>query len=559
MGTRIDSLTDKLGQALIKFDISVEGLSSINNKDASGKPQCKLTIKFRNEDVKTCYVWSVFKDLLGDATSRMIGKSFCFTFNPDEENAFLENFPEDFFETLYLNQMVLKTCPETVHAETINIGLEAEEKWFIQPKNESLLKNYASVEINNLYEPAVTSCREITKTRTDDAGNIIFIDGLPSLVIADGAYGSNSEPPQILCNDILPRILPTYVSQLSLGKDPQIVMQALLQTVNEKSNELNVQYGAKGGAQFTFSCAISYTDYMDAEKTKVASIGVGSDMIMLYRKPKKSDIGGSVPYSPYFPIRAAENLCSPDMKENIQNFLESVPHQKQFLPAFNKSEISALMRQKVIIVPLETDDQLIGLSDGAFDGFDKAEYMERIISGNDTDGFCVSRAFREDAHICPENLFDENAYIIREQSVKENSKGKGDDAILIKAFIPDETRRNAINKASLNFYKDRIITILDKNYLEGCGLFHHHRNRCLQVCKAIAKATSTQQVALILMNQKSMASVMEQAVFMPLGNTILEERWSKQVKNKFTKTSGYQKAIQLAREELDNITRVSPR
>lgn len=141
-----------------------------------------------------------------------------------------------------------------------------------------------------------------------------------------------------------------------------------------------------------------------------------------------------------------------------------------------------------------------------------------------------------------QSLFDVNTMTLQEndQFVINNK---------VQAIVPDTEKRNQMNNQSLAYYKARIISIIEQNY-PWKPLFHHHHNRRVAVCRAISEATSAQQIALILLNQRNMESG---NLFLPINNSILNEAWSEKLRNKFTKKSGYQNAIRLALEETGTI------
>lgn len=543
----IKLITTKLKAALQKFGINDCQIkfSSLNTTDLSDTISRggSSRISFSSEmDEKRSFVFEALNKLWPTSSENNSLLFICSESNLD----FLENLPEDFFESLYADTQAIEHFSGPgmrVHPQQLSeLG---EENAHFAPPQGATIEGYAQSTVGNLYQQDPENPSE--KTAIDDVGGAIYIDGLPTIFIADGAFGTNPAFGDYICHQFLPSILPQYVSRLTKGEDASIVMQDLLVAVNQEAFNKKEAYNIDGYDQSrtTFSCAISYKDSTDS-RLKVASIGVGSDMLMIYRNGH------------YIPLRPAENLTqgNPVFNDGTRvageydySHIDSIlsgksacPNLKCFLPV-DPTRLQVELSPKVYVQDLQEQDQLVGLSDGAFE-FLPQQRTSRNFSGKENEtGRIIERSLEADAP-SPENLFSKN------QQRHPKEARKGDDAILLTAKVPSQMQQEKIRAAStFEGYKKEVITILEKNYPWRPALFgHHHHERLVAVCQAIRGAQSPLDVAVILKNQCDRLDSNSHSPT-PIHSNLLEARWGLTIKNKplVGQTSGYQNAIELAR------------
>ena len=426
----------------------------------------------------------------------------------------------EFFKGVLSERIQAKTVPTT-----------GESAHFLaKPAESSVLADLGSIELQNFFK--TTSAAGAIETQTRDAGSVMYINGLPTLVIADGETDANSEPPHLLCNTFLPAMLPSYVKRLTDGEAPFTVMQALLTAVNTKAHELQKTYQVNFGAAFTFSCAICY---QHNDELKVAAIGVGSDMLLIYRRDS------------YLSLRAAVKTCDTDELADILNGKSARPHLTQTLPSHDIDQI--IHDNPVSTFTLEANDQLLALSDGVF-----SFLQVDIESCPSHKNIALIKHRLACDTITPENLFAYQA-TIAEQFFDDNKTRPGfcigDDALIIRASVPSDTQRLAINAQALLDYQARFIAYqthlcqtLKREYPYLPRLFgRHHNDRREAVCQAIERASGFNDVQKILSNQQAIFTLSASAVAsLP---DALERRWSdpSQLVHPPSSDSLYKKAI----------------
>ena len=443
------------------------------------------------------------------------------------------------------------TLYEAVHAETTALNQQINDTSITtEPQEGSVLSALAQVELQNLYK--TSNPAPSPKEHTDDAANIIYINGLPIVVIADGAFGSSPIPPQIICNTFLPEILPAYVQRLSAGEDPVVVTEVLLREVNQRAVQLNSEYAAKAGAQLTFSFAITYEH---EGQIKLATRGTGSDLIVIRRAEQQI----------YETARAAINLCHPDDVERILSQDQHVPSQKQFLPGNRFETIDEITaRNPVSVTALQSGDQIIALSDGAFEFLP----LEFTSEARDDETALIKRTLSEASNVIePANLFAKNIEA-RDTKVRASAQQHyrlGDDAVCAMATVPAlEKRAQIIAKAKEDYaeffprYKEKIAHTLEEKYPWGLRIFNcRHVGRREAVCAAIRSANTIEDVQAILSSQSALCSGAQIAA---VSETVLSSRWSTQehLKNIFKANSKYVKAIESAQVEAESFLRDVP-
>lgn len=474
---------------------------------------------------------------------------------------------------------------ETLAAESIpmDVGLQTR-----QPNSDSPVAGLASITFQNLY----ISPRPSVKEQTDDAGQLLYINGLPTVVIADGAFGSNCQPPQTLCNELLPALLPDYAQRLTEGEDPTTVMQDLLKMVNEKATVLDIEYRAHGNAMFTFSCAIAYIN--EEGETKLASIGTGSDLIAVYRPAQREAAAR------YIQARSAVNFCLPGAVDPICAGEAHVPHQKQFLPALSappggqqtteviQHKIKALLdTHPVTVLDLQPGDQLVACTDGVIDGLGAAIQCTAPLSSasastSDLEEIPISRNFTATGNgIAPEQLFQTAANTYATMFAANPQDSYGDDALLMVATVPTEQQQKTIQARArmkdevFSAYKEVIAARLEALYPWRPSLFsffsfgHHHHNRRVAVCAAIRGAATKEQITAILQHQTKLLFTADTP---PVPNVdvaqlycpSLSRTWLGVPRNRMDISSGYYDAVHtlylevmsppLAREEASQST-----
>jgi|GEM_PF-5824534 len=119
------------------------------------------------------------------------------------------------------------------------------------------------------------------------AARVIWINGLPSVVMADAeiCFRSDSVPGK-LC-DWISTILPAFVDRLQQdGANYEAIMQELLLAVKAEMPRLQLSHLwgpiAAEPQVFTFSCAIVWRDPA-TDSLKATCIGLGTDLIAIYR------------------------------------------------------------------------------------------------------------------------------------------------------------------------------------------------------------------------------------------------------------------------------------
>ncbi len=312
---------------------------------------------------------------------------------------------------------VIRVFPTILHSHVIDLENGSNANICVSRSSESdPLYNQARISFANLYASNTPSAKEAT----DDAASISYIEGLPAIAVADGAFGSDSRAPQQVCNEVLTQLLPHFTLRLTEGQDPNSVMQTLLQQINTFATKLNTQpSGFMGNVNFTFACAICY--YTEQE-LRLSCIGVGSDIIAVYRD------------NHYITVKPAENIVSNNRVTAIIEKQETIPHQKIFLPSTSLENISCNT------ITLKEEDVIIGLTDGSFEFLEDLTLITRPIT--DRDQTIIERRLPETLNVTPENLFTHcHELFNREKQIMADQVAPyrfGDDALIAIAHIPNK-------------------------------------------------------------------------------------------------------------------------
>lgn len=312
---------------------------------------------------------------------------------------------------------VIRVFPTILTSKTIKLEGDASTSIHVSQSQETdPLYNQARISFANLYASSTASAKEAT----DDAASISYINGLPVIVIADGALGSNPHAPQKICNEFLTQLLPGYTLRLTDEEDPNDVMQALLQTVNKFVTELNTQSDEfMHNVRLSFACAICY--YADQAR-RLSCIGVGSDMIAVYRDGR------------YLTVKPAENIVANDQVTAIIEKQQAIPHQKVLLPNTDLENIQCHT------ITLEENDVIVGLTDGSFEFIEDLSLVTKPIVNSDQT--IIERGLPETLDIIPENLFTHchRLFSAKKYSMINQTEPYhfGDDALIAMARIPEE-------------------------------------------------------------------------------------------------------------------------
>ncbi len=311
--------------------------------------------------------------------------------------------------------------PEIIHTHPVKLNADKIKANRAKPKAREL-SSLVQIVTDNLYAGPINLDM---KAETDDAGACVFIEGLPSVVIADGAFGSPSAPPQAICNELFSELAPRYIKRLSAGEEePQAILAALLHEIDQR---IRANYQ---GAQLTLAFALSFVDQKTGEQ-KVAAMGCGSDIIAIYRPEEQR----------YIAIKSAYNHIYQEDKPVIeQDGSKAIPHNKEFLPLRRNAVLQG--DGTCVVMPLQEGDQLVCLSDGALD------FLPLLITFEDIDGSdeCrVKRDLSQELRFQPEDLYECCKQARKERTFQQCS---GDDLLILSATIPSmETRKKIILKS----------------------------------------------------------------------------------------------------------------
>lgn len=383
---------------------------------------------------------------------------------------------------------------QSVHAESISLSdPTAANLQAYFPACETVLADQVTIHAQNLFRNKAQ--QPSAKEFTDDAAHVVYINGLPSVLIADGAFGSHHEPPQLFCNEIVPRYLPSVIEKLSTsGSDIHAVMREFFVAVNHEAETLATSYEHKGCAQFTFACALTYED-PDTGEMAVASVGTGSDAIAVYRE----GMGYRMLYRPV-------NLCHGTELDDLLSGGKQIPHSKIFLPLRDFS-VDDIFMVDVMRHDLQPRDQLVAMTDGVFDGVG----LERSKGAFYTDQKLVGilRSIPEDCDLKPSG-FIKAADDAVNRAISNGAHRAGDDALYVNAVLPTAEKRNEIiahaqvDATALVALKEGLIKTLKSKCPYRPSLFmrmrwgHHHEADKQALISRLEKAYTQSHVKTML-------------------------------------------------------------
>ncbi len=387
------------------------------------------------------------------------------------------------------------------------------------PENLSYL---CCTQIDNLY----VSSQGFTgiKTQTDDAVNSGFVISstgkvLPYIAGADGAFGCLSLASTLICNDFFPSIVSKYVEKLSNSSgehnDIEKIMKELLMEINEEANRLGSIYSETGTEVcFTFACAISFEK---DNVTRVASIGIGSDLIAIYRPANEHDGG-------YIRLYDAAGV--------VEHGRESA--EKIFLPL--SSPYSNIKNEKVTVAEYFNDivvtnslllagDILVFLTDGIHSEL-------TTIEENITRNHNVMRYLSiQPNEVSPEQLFKKAIESIKYKTrTSDQPWAFGDDAAIGIVKVPtiDESRQIIdYAKSTLAEAKKSIIPVLAAVKWSLVSTMFSHNNRIKAVLAALENSRNIYELYAILENQRQL---FQSGTTINLDSSLLEKRYSSEVK-----------------------------
>lgn len=332
----------------------------------------------------------------------------------------------------------IKVHPDFIHSETLNIEANPDATGVYAPEVTSVLHEMAGIQTGNLFKQEVK--RPNVKVETDDAAAVFYVDGLPCIAAADGALGSHSAPPQYICKTFMAEKLPGLVAALKAGGDPDGVMKGFLKEVNTQGKLLSTAYQYTGGAQFTFSCAVSYE--VDGV-IHVAAIGSGDVLIAIKRE-----------HAGYETLRAAEYVLPRETVVQIaQSAAKKLPDAppKQFLPAMAHGESTEAILQGATVARavLKPGDTLLALTDGATN-FLPNTFASGEFTAEAGKGFLRVSLAAAANEISVEGI-SAACITARDAFIQSTGQGwgkAGDDYVVAHAVVPGLQTRNAILKSS---------------------------------------------------------------------------------------------------------------
>jgi len=318
--------------------------------------------------------------------------------------------------------------------ESIDLSSGASQISVVYKQPKELKAVNCLIESESLFHPLRT---QSTKDYTDDAGSLIYVNGLPSLCVADGLCGSHHLPPQLLCNHFFPKIAPAFVTRLEKGEDSTKVMRELLKAAQEFLSTLSKTKFEYNNAGCTFSCALSY---QLEGKHYVASTGIGPDEIAIQR-------GGQ-----FKRLRPSRFLIL-EKDENRLNTGKYFRKNKEALP-LTTAMMGLLDCVEVFTEELEPNDFLVGMTDGILEALHLPSEKKEVVKGNfGNELVCVQTIANSEQHKNTESFLllqtakEANVKVVCEAGDSRDYP-VGDDALVIMAQVPDAQRKKAIMRAS---------------------------------------------------------------------------------------------------------------
>lgn len=206
------------------------------------------------------------------------------------------------------------------------------------------------------------------KNETDDAGCIVYHDGLPIYIAADGALRCcQAENVRNIATQVIPGIIVKYISELSeTASDNDIGRRNILEKIfKEIHARVSEEYfDAANNASFVFSAAITYQEKSGA--TKLICFGNGDVTVALRRT--NGNISVEKPAQ-----RLVHNDTSSRQFLNRYNVDDTIPvplgHHKQFLPVERISTLDDIAKQIFCsnAVAVQPGDKVILATDALLD------------------------------------------------------------------------------------------------------------------------------------------------------------------------------------------------
>ena len=201
----------------------------------------------------------------------------------------------------------------------------------------------------------------VPKEQTDDAMIAGYNDGLPFMVLADGAYGSNAQLTHQVVRIIADR-LPVLIANIQdiqantggelLDKKNTIIAN-FIQQISEVAKKLG---GQANECQFNLGVQFAYTNPHGDKK--IIAFGLGDGLLAVYRHETAS----------YETLKPAENLASlaGESADEVQAIVSGeipVPNHQQMLPLMGIDRYQA----SHVEVDYKEGDMMLGLVDGAYE------------------------------------------------------------------------------------------------------------------------------------------------------------------------------------------------
>ncbi|OGT46836.1 MAG: hypothetical protein A3E82_05435 [Gammaproteobacteria bacterium RIFCSPHIGHO2_12_FULL_38_11] len=324
--------------------------------------------------------------------------------------------------------------------------------------------NLGEIRAANLWK----SNRKSSKENMDDMACIVYHDGLPTIIAADGAFGCEAQHIHFITTEIIPAILTTFISKLSIAKS-EAEKKAVLESIFKAINKAVLQQYGLATASFVFSLAMIYQDKLTGE-IKVAGFGTGDVTIVARKQTGEVDV-----------LKPAQRII--DIHSAYLKFLAQFndadivpvppPHQKQFLPLEPKDNIDEVVKQiHCFDRPIEEGIEIFCFSDGVLELLDCR--IKKITVGNtvfldvipDVSVFSENTDVDRVVAICQNNrdkrfalmsapVVDGELNLYQQQCQQAFGRFEpavssiGDDLIFVKTIVPSREQRATIEAASI--------------------------------------------------------------------------------------------------------------